>query len=255
MPEVAMCSRCGGIFDPATKCPYPHAMVDMRCKATGGHPEMRCTLNDGHWGAHQCGDYSWGDFPLSPEKPEAVAHPQHYGGVNDPYEHIKVVEAWGLGYNLGNCTKYICRAGKKHPTMDGTLEDLKKALFYLQREVSNVESAMQHGPPKSMDNQFTKDRFDYQRETEGRRVLRVLDEEQKKADSAPEVMRRDFASQQMGSWDMRTHNDLLDGLPEEQKIDPPRSRELLCAVGSCPHFHAPNSPFCAAHRDEHRRKD
>lgn len=67
--------------------------------------------------------------------PEVVNHPAHYGGADNPYEHIKVVEAWGLGYNLGNCTKYIARAGKKGDRM----EDLLKAAFYLNREIQNEE--------------------------------------------------------------------------------------------------------------------
>jgi len=28
---------------------------------------------------------------------EQINHPQHYGGANNPYEAIKVIEAWGLG--------------------------------------------------------------------------------------------------------------------------------------------------------------
>ena len=51
-----------------------------------------------------------------------VNHPPHYGGDN-PYETIKVIEAWGLGFHLGNVVKYVARAGKK----DDALEDLKKA--------------------------------------------------------------------------------------------------------------------------------
>ena len=42
-----------------------------------------------------------------------VEHPAHYGGENNPYEAIKVIEAWSLNFNLGNAVKYISRAGKK----------------------------------------------------------------------------------------------------------------------------------------------
>lgn len=66
---------------------------------------------------------------------DPVNHPQHYGGESDPYEAIKIIEAWGLGFNLGNTVKYIARAGKKG---DRT-EDLKKALWYLNREIENAE--------------------------------------------------------------------------------------------------------------------
>ena len=66
---------------------------------------------------------------------ETVNHPAHYGGADNPYEAIKVIEAWDLGFNLGNSIKYISRAGKK----DDPIEDLKKARWYLDREISNAE--------------------------------------------------------------------------------------------------------------------
>lgn len=54
---------------------------------------------------------------------ELIDHPKHYGGKDNPYETIKVIEAWGLGFNLGNVVKYISRAGKK----DFLIQDLEKA--------------------------------------------------------------------------------------------------------------------------------
>jgi hypothetical protein len=66
---------------------------------------------------------------------DKVNHPEHYGGAENPYEAIKVIEAWKLGFNLGNVVKYISRAEKK----GNTLEDLKKALWYLEREVKKRE--------------------------------------------------------------------------------------------------------------------
>ena len=61
---------------------------------------------------------------------EAVDHPSHYGG-DTTYETIKVIEAWELGFHLGNAVKYISRAGKKDPDKAGT--DIDKAIWYLQR--------------------------------------------------------------------------------------------------------------------------
>jgi hypothetical protein len=69
--------------------------------------------------------------------PDAIDHPEHYGGGDNPYEAIKVVEAWGLDFHLGNVVKYISRAGKK----GDILEDLKKARWYLDRAISNLERA------------------------------------------------------------------------------------------------------------------
>lgn len=45
--------------------------------------------------------------------PDAVDHPAHYGGQDNPFEVIKVIDAWSLGFCLGNAVKYIARAGKK----------------------------------------------------------------------------------------------------------------------------------------------
>lgn len=77
---------------------------------------------------------------------DPVNHPDHYGGADNPYEAIKVIEAWGLGFCLGNTAKYISRAGRK--TLPGdtfgdafvrNLEDLKKARWYLDREIGRLE--------------------------------------------------------------------------------------------------------------------
>ena len=75
---------------------------------------------------------------LSPEKKEAVDHPSHYGGKDNPYEAIKVIEAWNLGFNLGNSVKYISRAGKK----DALVQDLEKAKWYLEREIANLKKIL-----------------------------------------------------------------------------------------------------------------
>jgi len=66
---------------------------------------------------------------------DAVNHPDHYGG-DTTYEAIKVIEAWDLGFHLGNVVKYISRAGKK---TKNTNEDLKKAKWYLERYLLQEE--------------------------------------------------------------------------------------------------------------------
>ena len=66
-----------------------------------------------------------------------VNHPPHYGGADDPYEAIKVIHAWNLGFDLGNVLKYICRADLK-----GTpIQDLEKAKFYLEDEIQRRKEA------------------------------------------------------------------------------------------------------------------
>ena len=69
---------------------------------------------------------------------EMVNHPKHYGGESNPYEAIKVIDAWDLDFCLGNTVKYISRAGKKNPEKE--IEDLKKALFYLQHKINKLEN-------------------------------------------------------------------------------------------------------------------
>jgi hypothetical protein len=63
-----------------------------------------------------------------------VNHPDHYGG-DTTYEAIKVIEAWNLGFCLGNAIKYLCRSGKK----GSRLQDLEKAHWYLTREIEHIK--------------------------------------------------------------------------------------------------------------------
>lgn len=64
---------------------------------------------------------------------DSVDHPSHYA-EGRKYEPIVVIEAWGLGFNLGNALKYISRAGRKDPAK--IEEDLRKAVWYIDRELS-----------------------------------------------------------------------------------------------------------------------
>lgn len=67
---------------------------------------------------------------------EQVNHPSHYQSTDPAYETIKVIEEWGLDFHLGNAVKYISRAGKKNDE----LEDLKKAVWYLERRIQNMSN-------------------------------------------------------------------------------------------------------------------
>ena len=71
-------------------------------------------------------------------KKEAVNHPSHYGGKDNPYEVIKVIEAWNLCFPLGNAVKYIARAGKKEKQK--VIEDLKKSIWYINRKIMQLEA-------------------------------------------------------------------------------------------------------------------
>ena len=62
-----------------------------------------------------------------------VNHPPHYR-KDTGHEAIDVIEAWQLNFNLGNTVKYISRNGLKDP--DTYIEDLEKARWYLDREIT-----------------------------------------------------------------------------------------------------------------------
>ena len=69
----------------------------------------------------------------SMREPGSIDHPAHY--TFSEIEPIVVIEAWELGYHLGNSLKYIARAGRK----GDKLADLKKARWYLDREIRRME--------------------------------------------------------------------------------------------------------------------
>ena len=66
-----------------------------------------------------------------------VNHPIHYGGEENQYEAIKVIEAYKLDFHLGNVVKYVLRAGKK----ENTIEDLEKAKWYIERKINQLKNA------------------------------------------------------------------------------------------------------------------
>lgn len=67
------------------------------------------------------------------EPQEAVSHPPHYtfGAI----EVIDAIEAWELGFHLGNVVKYVARAAHK----GDRLTDLRKARWYLDRAIGRLE--------------------------------------------------------------------------------------------------------------------
>ncbi len=80
-------------------------------------------------------------------------NPDYYKGD----DVMQIIERYNLGFCLGNTVKYILRSGKKvddkinqvstqkeHSAIviTSTLTDLKKALWYLEREISNLEKGL-----------------------------------------------------------------------------------------------------------------
>lgn len=64
-----------------------------------------------------------------------VNHPAHY--TSGKIEVIDFIEDKELGFHLGNAVKYISRAGRKNP--DKIVEDLQKAVWYINREIQRLE--------------------------------------------------------------------------------------------------------------------
>jgi Protein of unknwon function (DUF3310) len=127
IPSDAVRQQSKAEYDPTKECP-----------SCGGY------LRVGHMPCESCGwrERSYaadnlkrlqntGELPIIAAA-ETVDHPTHYHPGT--YEAINVIEAWDLGFCLGNTVKYISRAGRK----GDRIEDLKKARWYLDREIENA---------------------------------------------------------------------------------------------------------------------
>lgn len=90
--------------------------------------------------------------------PDVINHPSHY--ANGKIEPIDFIEDKGLNFNLGNVIKYVARAGRKKSQGKSleskALEDLKKAQFYIQREIETREKRLRLAPYDNLKEKFTK---------------------------------------------------------------------------------------------------
>jgi hypothetical protein len=124
----------GKIFDrdnPGTHAPFGYqklAQTNADALNAGG-------LDSWLWIENEKGDVPPWDIEPTPESVDMVNHPPHYTGGK--YEVIDVLEEFfpdnPLLWQVG---KYIMRAGKK----GDVVEDLKKAEFYLKREIQRLET-------------------------------------------------------------------------------------------------------------------
>ena len=75
---------------------------------------------------------------------DIINHPEHYTSGN--IEVIDYIEDKEFNFNLGNVIKYVSRAGLKKSigksATEKALEDLKKAQFYIQREITKREKIL-----------------------------------------------------------------------------------------------------------------
>lgn len=65
---------------------------------------------------------------------DKINHPAHYNMHPANIECIEVTEY--MSFNIGNAVKYLWRAGLKDK--DATLEDLEKAIWYINREIQRL---------------------------------------------------------------------------------------------------------------------
>jgi len=84
---------------------------------------------EGCWGGPMC------VAPRSEFSLDSVNHPSHYN--SGKFEVIDVIHDWSLKFDLGNAVKYIARAGKKDASK--YVEDLRKAIFYIEDEIKRYE--------------------------------------------------------------------------------------------------------------------
>lgn len=87
-------------------------------------------------------EYEYGDLPKDPgpteiglTKYDNVSRPKHYTS----YKGLEVIDLTEqLNFNRGNAVKYTARAGLKNPAQE--VEDLRKAIWYLEREIQRITS-------------------------------------------------------------------------------------------------------------------
>jgi hypothetical protein len=66
---------------------------------------------------------------------DQVNHPTHYTTDPSGVECIQITRH--RNFNIGNAFKYLWRAGIKNENTH--IEDLKKAIFYIQDEINKLE--------------------------------------------------------------------------------------------------------------------
>ena len=63
-----------------------------------------------------------------------IEKPNYYQSTS--IDVIDLCKLYDINFNKGNVIKYVCRAGKK----DNEIQDLKKAVEYLQREIEHLKN-------------------------------------------------------------------------------------------------------------------
>lgn len=83
-------------------------------------------------------------LPIENSSDDRVNHPSHYTWLKKLCG-IEVIDITRhMNFNLGNCIKYVLRAGHKseegYTEKDKTIEDLEKAIFYIKDEIERIKN-------------------------------------------------------------------------------------------------------------------
>ena len=106
------------------------------------HPSCWCSphvVEDGRVIVHNAADgreLSEAVDKINHSQSDPVSHPSHYTSHPSGVECIQIAEH--MGFNLGNALKYIWRSDLKN----NAIEDLKKAAWYIQREIEKREKEL-----------------------------------------------------------------------------------------------------------------
>ena len=142
MPQDGRPDHCAVCGNPAAKhrAPSPDDQVCRTCgllgAALGGHRELVCNCPETP-GAPHPGWHTRTEHEAAAH--DAVNHPRHYTAHPSGVECIAITEHFN--FCLGNAVKYIWRAGLK----GSEIEDLKKARWYLDREIARREAEVRRG--------------------------------------------------------------------------------------------------------------
>lgn len=107
--------------------------LDERLEAMTGHMDSRNNPEQVRFSDHS--EVSEEQLRAKASDSSLVNRPPHY----TQYKGLEVIDlVEQMPFNRGNAVKYICRAGFKDPNKE--VEDLQKARWYIEREISRLES-------------------------------------------------------------------------------------------------------------------
>jgi len=79
----------------------------------------------------------WRHFGKNLEEKDLVNNPEHY---TKGIETIHYIKSWDMSYEQGNVIKYVSRYNLKHQHKEQQIQDLKKALWYLEDMIKDLEA-------------------------------------------------------------------------------------------------------------------